>query len=50
MNKLDRLYRKALQVVGNKEERERFHRSLRATAVFSICVRTAIIGGLTCRI
>lgn len=38
MNKLDRLYRKALQVVGNKEERERFHRSLRATAVyFDLC-------------
>lgn len=38
MNKLDRLYKKALQAVGTKEERERFHRSLRATAVyFDLC-------------
>lgn len=38
MNRLDRLYKKALQAVGSKEERERFHRSLRATAVyFDLC-------------
>lgn len=38
MNRIERLYRKALQVVGTKEEREKFHRSLRATSVyFDLC-------------
>lgn len=38
MNRVERLYRKAIQVVGTKEEREKFHRSLRATSVyFDLC-------------
>lgn len=38
MNKLDRLYKKALQAIGNKEEYERFRQSLKAAAVyFDLC-------------
>ena len=38
MNKLDRLYKRALQAIGSKEEHERFRRSLKAAAVyFDLC-------------
>lgn len=38
MNKLDRLYKKALRAIGNKEEHERFRQSLKAAAVyFDLC-------------
>lgn len=38
MNKLDRLYKRALQAIGSKEEHERFRQSLKATAVyFDLC-------------
>lgn len=38
MNKLDRLYKRALQAIGSKEEHERFRQSLKAAAVyFDLC-------------
>ncbi len=38
MNKLDRLYKKALRAIGSKEEHERFCQSLKAAAVyFDLC-------------
>lgn len=40
MNKLDRMYRKALKAAGSKAEHDKFLRSLRAMAVYAdICSR-----------
>lgn len=46
MNRIERLYRKALQVVGAREERERFRRCMRVTEAFfdleAFCYRQGV--------